>query len=63
MAHGFGTGDEARLSNEPLLCGCKCTDSGFLIERIQQRTQSKKRGNPLDDLPEPGQAPPARPRP
>jgi hypothetical protein len=53
MAHRFGTGDEARLSNEPLLCGCKCTDSGFLIERIQQSTQRKKRGNALDNLPEP----------
>jgi hypothetical protein len=53
MAHGFGTGDQARLSNEPQLFGCKCTDNGFLIERIQQRAQRKKRGNPLDDLPEP----------
>jgi hypothetical protein len=53
MAHGFGAGDQARLSNEPQLFACKCTDSGFLIERIQRRSQRKKGGHPLDDLAEP----------
>jgi hypothetical protein len=53
MAHGFGAGDQARLSNEPQLFGCKCTDSGFLIERIQRRTQRKERGNALDNLSDP----------
>ena|SRR5271169_555876 len=53
MAHGFGTGNQARLSNEPQLFGCKCTDSGFLIERIQRRAQRKERGNARDNLPEP----------
>jgi hypothetical protein len=69
MAHGFGAGDQARFSNEFQLFGCNCADSGFLIERIQQKAQSKKCGNPLDDLPEPpalviderlGAAPPSR---
>jgi hypothetical protein len=53
MAHGFGAGDQARLSNEPQLFPCKCTDSGFLIERIQRRAQRRERGNALDNLPEP----------
>jgi hypothetical protein len=51
MAHAFDTGDQARLSNEPQLFGCKCTASGFL--GIQRRTQRKERGNGLDNLPEP----------